>query len=99
MILACACDYRVMAEGARIGIPELRVGVAFPLAALEIIRYALRSDLAQEAILFGKGLEGRAGLAAAEVHEAAPAEGVLERAAGRASGLAAAPAHSVARTK
>ena len=38
-VLACACDYRVMAEGkGRIGTPELSVGVPFPSMALEILR-------------------------------------------------------------
>ena len=99
MILACACDSRILAEGARIGIPELRVGVPFPLTALEIVRYALRSDLAQEAILFGKVLEAKAALASGYVHEIAPAEVVLERAMARAEELAAAPSHSFAKTK
>jgi len=99
MILACACDYRVLAEGARIGIPELRVGVPFPLTALEIVRYALRPDLAQEAILFGKVLEARAALAAGYVHDVTTPECVLERAVARASELAAAPGHSFAKTK
>src|SRR5215831_8398752 len=40
-ILACAADYRVMARGqGRIGIPELRVGVPFPIVPLEIMRFA-----------------------------------------------------------
>ncbi len=39
-ILACACDKRVMAEGARIGATELRVGVSFPVFAIELLRHA-----------------------------------------------------------
>jgi enoyl-CoA hydratase len=39
-VLACAADYRIMATTPeiRIGIPELRVGVAFPTLAMEIMR-------------------------------------------------------------
>jgi enoyl-CoA hydratase len=38
-VLACACDLRIMASGkARIGVPELAVGVPFPWLALEIVR-------------------------------------------------------------
>src|SRR5690606_5186686 len=41
-IIACAADRRLMAEdGGRIGVPELRVGVPFPTAALEIVRCVL----------------------------------------------------------
>ena len=40
-IIACAADYRVMARApGRIGIPELRVGVPFPVVPLEIMRFA-----------------------------------------------------------
>lgn len=39
-ILACCCDHRLAAEGARIGATELAVGVAFPVAALEVLRHA-----------------------------------------------------------
>jgi enoyl-CoA hydratase len=40
-IIACAADYRVMArEPGRIGIPELLVGVPFPVVPLEIMRFA-----------------------------------------------------------
>jgi len=38
-IIACACDRRLMAAGSgRIGVPELIVGVPFPITALEIVR-------------------------------------------------------------
>jgi len=99
MILACACDYRVMAEGARIGIPELRVGVPFPLTALEIVRYALRPDAAQEAVLFGKVLEAKAAEAEGYVHEAVAPADVLPRALDRARHLASAPAASFRKAK
>ena len=37
-ILAFACDHRIVADGpARIGVPELQVGVPFPCLPLEIV--------------------------------------------------------------
>ena len=40
-MIACAADYRMMArEPGRIGIPELLVGVPFPVVPLEIMRFA-----------------------------------------------------------
>src|SRR5439155_21454977 len=39
-VLACACDWRVLARGAPIGPTELAVGVPFPTAALQAVRYA-----------------------------------------------------------
>jgi len=39
-LLACACDQRLIAEEARIGVTELRVGVAFPTFAIELLKHA-----------------------------------------------------------
>ena len=40
-VMACCADYRIMArEPGRIGIPELLVGVPFPVVPLEIVRFA-----------------------------------------------------------
>lgn len=51
-ILACAADYRVMAEDAgRIGVPELRVGVPFPTVPLEILRFSVPAHL--EGLVYG----------------------------------------------
>jgi enoyl-CoA hydratase len=99
MILSSACDYRVMARGARIGIPELRVGVPFPLVALEIVRSSLSRERAAEAVLFGRVVEADAALGLGYVHEVlAPGE-VLARAVTRAEELASAPAGSFRKAK
>ena len=39
-ILACTCDRRLLAEGARIGATELQVGVALPVFAVELLTHA-----------------------------------------------------------
>ena len=39
-LLALTCDKRLIAEEARIGVTELRVGVAFPIVAVELLRHA-----------------------------------------------------------
>ncbi|HXA32170.1 MAG TPA: enoyl-CoA hydratase/isomerase family protein [Acidimicrobiales bacterium] len=39
-LLACACDQRLVADDARIGVTELRVGVAFPTFAIELLKHA-----------------------------------------------------------
>src|SRR5262249_58826582 len=45
-IIACAADRRLMARDAgRIGIPELLVGVPFPVVPLEIMRFAAARHL------------------------------------------------------
>jgi enoyl-CoA hydratase len=52
-ILVSACDHRVM-SGGRIGVTELRVGVPFPVAAMEILHYALGATRARAAIIDGE---------------------------------------------
>ncbi|HYQ35408.1 MAG TPA: enoyl-CoA hydratase/isomerase family protein, partial [Mycobacterium sp.] len=37
-VLACACDRRLISPDAQIGASEVRVGVPFPAAALEVMR-------------------------------------------------------------
>lgn len=51
-VLAAAADAVVMAEGpGRIGVPELRVGVAFPRAALAVLHHRLGEVSARRLIL------------------------------------------------
>ena len=46
-VFAAACDHRVAADGgARLGLSEVRVGVPFPTAAIEIVRHAVGTALA-----------------------------------------------------
>jgi enoyl-CoA hydratase len=52
-ILVSACDYRIM-SGGRIGVTELRVGVPFPVAAMEILQFALGGTKARAAIIDGE---------------------------------------------
>ncbi len=71
-ILACACDKRVMAEGARIGATELRVGVALPVFAIELLRHACGEQAEQlvfDAALLDADEACRLGLA----HQVVPA--------------------------
>lgn len=49
-VLACAADHRVIADGARIGVPELLVGVPFPTSALEIMRYVTAPQFLPEVL-------------------------------------------------
>ena len=54
-IMTLCGDYRLMAAGnARIGMPELLVGVPFPAAVIEVIRYAVPSQHLQSLMFTGK---------------------------------------------
>jgi enoyl-CoA hydratase/carnithine racemase len=71
-ILACACDKRVMAEGARIGATELRVGVALPVFAVELLRHAC-GERAEQLLFDAALLDADEACRRALVHEVVPA--------------------------
>ncbi len=79
-ILACACDRRLMTDsGAPIGATELLVGVPFPAAAIEILRYAC-GDRTEDAVLTARLFTGPDAIAAGMIHEYVAADRLLERA-------------------
>ena len=93
-ILACAADRRLMAAGkARIGASELSVGVAFPVAALEVLRYAYGPH-AEEAVFTARLLGVEEAHDIGLVHEVVEPERLVERAIEVASQLAAVPAEA-----
>lgn len=99
-ILACACDLKVMAEGdGRIGVPELRVGVPFPVAPLEILRFAVPPQHLQKLAYLGRTYGPAEALAWGLVDELAPPEELLDRAVAAARQLAAIPRESFELTK
>lgn len=99
-ILACACDYRVMADGTgRIGLPELHVGVPFPVSAIELLRSVTNPARLEEFLLIGRTYEARDAAAVGLVNEVVPAEAVLDRAASIARELGSRPATSYRITK
>ena len=97
-LLACACDVRLAAEGSKIGVIELSVGVAFPAAALEILRYATGTRM--EGLVYGAELvDVETAIAAGLVHEAVDGALLLERAVEEARRLGELDATAFALTK
>src|SRR5215468_10379351 len=91
-VIVLACDVRLMAGGAgRIGVPELLVGVPFPAAALEIVRFAVPPDKVQPLIYTGQTLPPREALGAGLVDELVAPDALLARAQEVARQLAAIP--------
>jgi len=70
-LLACACDKRLIAEEARIGVTELQVGVAFPAAAVELLRYTC-GPRAEELIFDAKLLNADEACRSGLAHRALP---------------------------
>lgn len=99
-VLALACDRRRMARGGgRFGLPELLVGVPFPAAVVEIVRFALPAPVAQEAMLTGTTWEPEAALARGMVDALDDPAELAAHAAAEAARLAAVPAESFRATK
>jgi enoyl-CoA hydratase len=91
-IMVLAADARLMAEGAgRIGVPELLVGVPFPAAALEVVRFAVPPDKVQSLIYSGRTLPPPAALTAGLVDEVVVPDDLLARAQEIARQLALIP--------
>lgn len=99
-VLAAACDFRVATTGScKIGLSELQVGVPFPVAALEVMRFLLPDHVVQRMIYTGRLMSPEEAMAAGLLDELAAAEQVLELAVERATQLARIPTPAFALTK
>jgi enoyl-CoA hydratase len=99
-VMACAADVRLLAEGgARMGVPELQVGVPFPAIALEIMREAAAPAVFTKLVEEGALLDGEAAKASGLVEAVVAAEELLARSLERAARLAAIPPDVFALTK
>lgn len=100
MMMAAACDHRILAEGkATLGIPELKVGVPFPLVPLEIVRHAFPPHVLHEAVFTGRIYRAAECREHGLVDEVVEPAGLIGRALERATELAAIPAAAYALTK
>jgi enoyl-CoA hydratase len=91
-VIALAADARLMAEGVgRIGLPELLVGVPFPVAALEVVRFAVPRERLQSLIYRGRTVPAQEALAAGLVDEVVAPAALLTRAQELARQLATIP--------
>jgi enoyl-CoA hydratase len=80
-VLAAACDVRVMARGrGTVGVPELHVGVPFPLVAIEILRFATSAATLQELVYRGKTFGVEDAQARGLIDEVVEPHRLLERA-------------------
>ena len=99
-ILAFASDRRLLARGkGTFGIPELKVGVPFPLTALELARLVVPPQHHGEVVLSGALLTPEQCLARGLVDELVEPAELLPRALAVAGELAAMPPRSFAQTK
>lgn len=99
-ILTLTGDYRIMAAGnARIGMPELLVGVPFPPAVIEVVRFSVPPQHLQSLMYTGKTVSPDEALRLGLIDEVASADSLLPRATEVATQLAALPANIFKLTK
>jgi len=96
-ILTQCCDYRIMSAGT-IGAAELRVGVPFPTAPLEIFRSAVGARAA-ELVLTGRTVGPEEALAIGMLDAVAEPDELLDTALERAAQLARIPRSTFAHTR
>ncbi len=96
-VLACACDRRLISPEAQIGASEVRVGVPFPVAALEVMRYAC-GDRAEDVLLGGHLYRGDEAVANGLAHRVV-AEDLVDAAVAEASDLGGIPVDAYRHTK
>ena len=99
-VLALAADYRITASGEhRFGLAELRVGVPFPVWALETVRFAVAPPHLQRLIYSGRLVTPDEALALGLVDEVVAPDQLMEGAVRIAQRFASIPAATFALTK
>ena len=94
-ILALACDIKLMANGrGRMGIPELKVGVPFPVSALEILRFTIPKSALQALLYEAETHSPEGAYGEGMIDEVLEPEDLMQRAVELAEELAAIPAES-----
>jgi enoyl-CoA hydratase len=100
MILALCADWRLAADvPMEASLAEVRVGVTYPVAPLEIARSELAPTTARRLILLGESLDAREAEALGVFDERVPADELMTRALARARRYANLPPNAFATTK
>ena len=100
LFFVLGADYRIAAAGgAQFGLSEVRVGVAFPVAPLEIARAELVAPVARRILLSGQPVGVDEALAGGIVDEIAEPAVLMAHAIAKARDLAASPPEAYAQVK
>ena len=100
LVLALCCDWRIAVNTPfLVGLTEVRVGVPYPVAAMEVTRQALRPDTSRRLVLFGQNMPSAAAVEAGIFDEIVDGDVLLERALAKADEFATLPQAAFARSK
>lgn len=98
-VLASAGDYRLIRPEARIGMPELRVGLSLPAEGIETFRFVLGANYFQRVVTSGRSFQDQEAVLAGLADEICQAETLLDQAEVYAQQYARIPAEVFAITK
>jgi enoyl-CoA hydratase len=99
-IIASCCDHRVMAIGnGRIGVPELSVGVPFPMLPFVIVGARVAPSVFRQLVFSGRTVQAEEAVALGLADQAVAPDALLHTACAHARRLAAIPAITFALTK
>ena len=98
-MMASACDYRLITPTAKIGIPEMRVGVPLPMMAIEIMRFVANPAAFQSVVNVGAMYTGSNAVATGLANEMVGPNTIQDRAAAVAQDFAAIPREAFQFTK
>ncbi|MEZ6019976.1 MAG: enoyl-CoA hydratase-related protein [Planctomycetota bacterium] len=99
-MIACCADHRICVENnATLGVPEVVVGVPFPISALEVMRASVPPQHLRRITLQGPILPPERALAQGLVDSLVDADTLEDRALSAARSLAALPTASFAMSK
>jgi len=87
--LAMSCDLLVVAENARLGQPEIKLGLIPGAGGTQRLTHALGKSLAMEMVLTGREIDGREAYARGLASACVPAELVVRTALAMAGSIAA----------
>jgi len=98
-VLSLTVDWRVLREGAMVGLNEVRVGVPLPYGVAQILRQSVPATRLEEVALFGRNYSGAEAVAAGLAHEIHEDAGFEEHCLMRLDELAAKDPGAFAFTK
>lgn len=87
--LACACDYRIAAEGSRFGVPSADVGLGLAYADIARLVAIVGTVRTRELLLFGRMYDAAEALAMGLVNEVVSRDRLYERSAELGNTIAA----------
>ena len=98
-VLASAGDKRMIRPDARIGLPELRIGVPLPSRAIEIMRFAVSPAALRDMVNAGQTYQNQAAVDVGLIDEVVPADQLRSTAIAAAEGLTVVPPNVFAISK